>query len=33
MEVGSGMEVVMGVFASREDAEKAVNQLRSFGLP
>jgi hypothetical protein len=33
MELGSGMEVVTGVFASREDAEKAVNQLRSFGLP
>ena len=27
------MEVVTGVFESRADADKAVNQLRSFGLP
>src|ERR1044072_6219606 len=27
------MEVVTGVFESRADAEKAVNQLRSLGLP
>lgn len=27
------MEVVTGVFKSRDDAEKAVNQLRSLGIP
>ena len=27
------MEVVTGVFESRADADKAVNQLRSLGLP
>jgi hypothetical protein len=33
MGVATDIEVVTGVFESRTDAEKAVNQLRTFGLP
>jgi hypothetical protein len=33
MDTVTGMETVTGVFTSRAEAEKAVNQLRSLGIP